>query len=51
MVYCLTSSRAFRGTSIEPYPNVKTYLERIGARPACQRAMAEAEPGVTPLLA
>ena len=51
MVYCLTTSRAFRGTSIEPFPNVKAYLERIGARPAYQRAMAKAEPGMTPLLA
>jgi glutathione S-transferase len=51
MVYCLTTSRAFRGTSIDPYPNVKAYLQRIGARPAYQRAMAKAEPGMAPLLA
>jgi len=51
MVYCLTTSRAFRRTSLEDYPNLKTYLQRIGARPAYQRAMAKAEPDMTPLLA
>jgi glutathione S-transferase len=51
MVYCLTTSRAFRGTSLEGLPNLKAYLQRIGARPAYQRAMARAEPGRTPMLA
>ena len=51
MVYCLTTSRAFRGTSLDGYPNLKAYLARIGARPAYQRAMAKAEPGMTPMLA
>ena len=50
MVYCLTTSRAFRGSSIEAYPNLRAYLARIGARPAYQRAMAKAEPGMTPIL-
>ena len=50
MGYCLTTSRAFRGNSIEPYPHIRSYLERIGARPAYQRAMAKAEPGWTPML-
>jgi len=50
MVYCLTTSRAFRGSSIEGHPNIKAYLARIGARPAYQRAMAKAEPGMTPML-
>ena len=50
MVYCLTTSRMFRGQSIDPYPNLKAYLARIGQRPAYQRAMAKAEPGVTPKL-
>jgi glutathione S-transferase len=50
MVYCLTTSRAFRGTSIADYPHVKAYLKRIGARPAYQKAMAKAEPGMTPML-
>lgn len=50
MVYCLTTSRAFRGISIEAFPNIKAYLGRIGARPAYQRAMAKAEPGMAPML-
>ena len=36
--------------SIEAYPNLKAYLQRIGQRPAYQRAMAKAEPGMTPML-
>jgi glutathione S-transferase len=51
MVYCLTTSRAFRNLSIDAFPNLKAYLQRIGARPAYQRAMAKAEPGMTPMLA
>jgi glutathione S-transferase len=50
LVYCLTTSRAFRGTSLEAFANVRAYLARIGARPAYQRAMAKAEPGMKPLL-
>ena len=50
MVYCLTTSRAFRDLSIEGYPNLRAYLKRIGERPAYQRAMAKAEPGMTPML-
>jgi glutathione S-transferase len=50
MVYCLTTSRAFRNLSIDEYPNLKAYLARIGQRPAYQRAMAKAEPGMTPML-
>ena len=51
MVYCLTTSRAFRGTPLEGYPNLQAYLQGIGARPAYQRAMAKAEPGMAPMLA
>jgi glutathione S-transferase len=51
MVYCLTTSRAFRGTSLDGHPNLQAYLQRIGARPAYQRAMAKAEPGMAPMLA
>ena len=50
MVYCLTTSRAFRNLSIEGFPNIRAYLKRIGQRPAYQRAMAKAEPGVEPML-
>lgn len=50
MVYCLTTSRAFRGTALADFPNLKAYLARIGARPAYLRAMAKAEPGMAPML-
>ena len=50
MVYCLTTSRVSRGTSIDGYPNLRAYLERIGERPAYQRAMSKAEPGMAPML-
>lgn len=50
MVYCLTTSRAFRGTSIDGYPNVRAYLKRIGQRPAYQSATAKAEPRMAPRL-
>ncbi len=51
MVYCLTTSRAFRGITIEGFPNLKAYLERIGQRPAYRRAMEKAEPDMAPMLA
>jgi glutathione S-transferase len=51
MVYCLTTSRAFRNLSIEGFPNLQAYLQRIGARPAYNRAMEKAEPGMAPMLA
>ena len=50
MVYCLTTSRAFRDSTLDAFPNIQAYLARIGARPAYQRAMAKAEPGMAPLL-
>jgi glutathione S-transferase len=50
MVYCLTTSRAFRGATIDSYPNLKAYLRRIGERPAYRRAMAKAEPDMEPML-
>ena len=51
MVYCLTTSRAFRGMTLDGFPNLAAYLKRIGARPAYQRAMAKAEPDMAPMLA
>ncbi|MDP3495258.1 MAG: glutathione S-transferase family protein [Hyphomonadaceae bacterium] len=45
MIYPPTIGRAFSGAPIEDYPNIKAYVQRIGARPAYQRAMAKAEPG------
>ncbi|VWX54806.1 glutathione S-transferase family protein [Novosphingobium sp. 9U] len=51
MGYALTTGRAMRQTPIDGLPNLQAYLQRIGERPAYQRAMAKAEPGVTPNLA
>ncbi|MCL4672628.1 MAG: glutathione S-transferase [Sphingomonadaceae bacterium] len=50
MGFQLTTSRAMSGMSIDHLPNLKAYLQRIGARPAYQRAMAKAEPGMPPKL-
>ncbi len=50
MGFQLTTSRAFNSMSIDAFPNLKAYLKRIGARPAYQRAMAKAEPGMPPKL-
>lgn len=50
MGYALTTGRGFRQTSIDGFPNLKAYLQRIGERPAYQRAMAKAEPGIDPKL-
>ena len=50
MVFQLTTSRAFNGMTIDHLPNLKAYLQRIGARDAYQRAMAKAEPGFPPKL-
>ena len=50
MVFGLTTMRNFIGKALDPYPNLRAYLQRIGSREAYQRAMAKAEPGVTPNL-
>jgi len=48
--FSLTTARAFNDMSIDHMPNLKAYLQRIGARPAYQRAIAKAEPGFPPKL-
>jgi len=50
MGFQLTTSRAFNGMTIDHLPNLKAYLQRIGAREAYQNAMAKAEPGFPPKL-
>jgi len=50
MVFILTTMRAFAPKDISGYPNILAYLQRIGARPAYQRAMAKGDPGMTPML-
>lgn len=50
MGFQLTTSRAFNNMSIDAMPNIQAYLKKIGERPAYQRAMAKAEPGMPPKL-
>ncbi len=49
-VFSLTTMRIFQPLDLAPYPNVLAYLQRIGARPAYQRAMAKGDPDLTPML-
>ena len=51
MGFNLTTSRAFGGAKLDAFPNIAAYLQKIGQRPAYQRAMAKAEPGMAPMLA
>lgn len=50
MVYALTTGRAFAATPLDGVPNIRAYLRRIAERPAYQRAMARAEPGMSPMI-
>lgn len=49
-VFSLTTMRLFMPIDLGPYPNIRAYLQRIGERPAYQRAMAKGDPDLTPLL-
>lgn len=50
MVFPLTTMRTAVPRDITPYSGIRNYLQRIGKRPAFQRAMAKADPGFTPPL-
>jgi glutathione S-transferase len=50
MAFSLTTMRMFSPRDLAPYPNIRAYLARIGARPAFRRAMKKADPSLTPLL-
>jgi glutathione S-transferase len=50
-VFSLTTMRLFRPFDLAPWPNIRAYLQRIGARPAYRRAMQKADPDLVPLLA
>ena len=50
MVFPLSTMRAFVPMDLAPYPNIRAYLQRVGARQAYQRAMAKGDPGMTPML-
>jgi glutathione S-transferase len=49
-VFSLTTMRLFQPMDLGHYPNVRTYLKRIGERPAYRRAMAQGDPDLTPML-
>ncbi|MGI4859457.1 MAG: glutathione S-transferase family protein [Janthinobacterium lividum] len=49
-VFSLTTMRLFFPIDLAPYPRILAYLQRIGARPAYQRAMSKGDPDLTPLL-
>ena len=49
-VFSLTTMRLFQPVDIAPYPNIRSYLQRIGERPAYRRAMAKGDPNLTPML-
>ena len=49
-VFALTTLRAFVPRDLAEYPGVRAYLKRIAARPAYQRAMQKAEPGMKPMI-
>jgi glutathione S-transferase len=48
--FTLTTMRYFQPYDLGPFPNIRNYLARIGARPAYQRAMAKGDPGMKLLL-
>jgi glutathione S-transferase len=50
MLFPLTTMRVFVPRDLAPYPNIRAYLQRIGARTAFKRAMKKADPELTPLL-
>ncbi len=50
-VFSLTTMRLFMPVDLAPYPNILSYLRRVGARAAYRRAMEKGDPGMAPLLA
>lgn len=50
MGFSLTRLRLFSGRELTDLPNLRAYLQRVGARPAYQVAMAKAEPDQPPPL-
>jgi glutathione S-transferase len=50
-VFSLTTMRSFFPVDLAPWPNIRAYLARVGARDAYRRAMAKGDPGMAPLLA
>ena len=51
MLFPLTTMRLFVPRDLTPFPNLRRYLQRIGERPAYQRAVAKADPDLPSVLA
>jgi len=51
LVFSLTTMRLFQPLDLAPWPAIRAYLGRVGARPGYQRAMAKGDPGFAPMLA
>jgi glutathione S-transferase len=49
MLFPLTTMRMFAPRELSPYPNIRSYLARIAARPAYQRAIKKADPDLPPV--
>nr|WP_246867674.1 glutathione binding-like protein [Rhizobacter sp. SG703] len=49
-VVSLTTMRLFQPVDLAPFPNIRACLQRVGERPAYRRAMAHADPDLTPML-
>ena len=50
IVFSLTTMRLFMPLDLTPYVHILAYLQRIGSRPAYQRAMQKGDPDLVPLL-
>ena len=48
--FALTTMRAFAPRDFAVLPNIRAYMQRIGARPAYRRAMAKGDPDMALLL-
>jgi len=44
MMFSLSTVRLFVPVDLAPFPNIRSYLQRIGERPAYRRAMAKGDP-------
>jgi glutathione S-transferase len=49
-IFSLTTMRLFFPFDLQPYANIKAYLQRIGGRDAYQRAMRKGDPDLVPML-
>ena len=50
MLFPLTTMRLFTPLDLASFPNIRAYLQRIGARPALQRMIAKIAPDPAPPL-